>query len=70
MSDENRSAFLAYMLAWLTTELFVEDSVLYDHAFEEIQSIERTGELSRCQLRIARRIAQSNCDNARMVTGF
>jgi hypothetical protein len=70
MGDEKRGAFLAYMLAWLTTELFVEDSVLYDNAFEEIQNIERTGGLSRCQLRIARKIAQANCDNARVMTGF
>lgn len=70
MSQEKHSVFLSYMLAWLTTELFEPNSAPYDDAFEEIQSIERSAVLSQCQLRIARRIARANYDNARVAAGL
>lgn len=58
MRDERNSAFTAYVLAWLTTEMFECNSCLYIEAYEEIQTIEKSGHVTKCQIRIARRVAQ------------
>lgn len=70
MSDEQRDAFRAYVKAWLSADLFDQNSDLYDDAWHEIICIENTGILNRCQIRMARTIVQTVYRDARAVAGL